>query len=90
VQTLLRKYDIHGPSDLVQTLGIDRRYAWMLWRGRRKFSLAHAVALNRRKRVPIPALFEAVPDPPEAQEPLPRGRPKGQRKKQPPEGGASV
>jgi hypothetical protein len=83
VQMLLRKYNIHGPSDLVQALSIDRRYAWMLWRGKRKFTLAHAVALNRHKRVPIPALFEAEPDPPEDQKPLPRGRPKGRRKKPP-------
>jgi hypothetical protein len=75
LQTLLAKYGIHRPSDLAHVLAIDRRYAWMLWKGKRQFTPTLALKLYEDKHIPIHELFRAPADP----QPLPRGRPPGSR-----------
>jgi hypothetical protein len=72
LQTLLSAYGIHRPIDLAHALGIDRRYAWMIWRGKRRFTPEHALTLYDSKGIPIHELFRAPADP----KPLPRGRPR--------------
>jgi hypothetical protein len=79
LQTLLSDYGINRPIDLARALGIDRRYAWMLWQGKRQFTSALALKLYEHKGIPIHELLRAPVDP----KPLPRGRP---RKTKPPEG----
>jgi hypothetical protein len=78
LQTLLSHYGIQRPIDLARAIDIDRRYAWMLWWGKRQFTPTLALKLYERKGVPIHDLFRAPADP----KPLPRGRPR----KRPPEG----
>jgi hypothetical protein len=77
LQTLLSHYGIHRPIDLARAIDIDRRYAWMLWWGKRQFTPTLALKLYERKGVPIHDLFRAPAD----AKPLPRGRPR----KRPPE-----
>ena len=77
LQTLLSNYGIHRPIDLARAIDIDRRYAWMLWWGKRQFTPTLALKLYERKGVPIHDLFRAPANP----KPLPRGRPP----KRPPE-----
>jgi hypothetical protein len=72
LQTLLSNYGIKRPIDLARALDIDRRYAWMLWQGRRTFTPTLALRLYERKGVPIHELFRAPAEP----KPLPRGRPR--------------
>jgi hypothetical protein len=72
LQTLLSNYGIHRPIDLARALDIDRRYAWMLWQGKRLFTSTLALRLYERKGIPIHELLRAPVDP----QPLPRGRPR--------------
>jgi transcriptional regulator with XRE-family HTH domain len=76
LQELLKTHGIHRPSDLAETVEIDRRYAWMLWHGKRRFSKRLALLLYDRKGIPMHELLRSVPatDTPPEDRP-PRGRP---------------
>jgi plasmid maintenance system antidote protein VapI len=78
LQALLQQYSMKRPIDLARALDIDRRYAWMLWHGHRKFTAKLALRLYEEKGIPIHELLRAQVAP----EPVPRGRPPRQ---QPPE-----
>jgi transcriptional regulator with XRE-family HTH domain len=72
LQTLLSHYGIHRPIELARVLSIDRRYAWMIWQGKRQFTPTLALKLYDAKGIPIHELLRA----PAAPQPLPRGRPR--------------
>jgi transcriptional regulator with XRE-family HTH domain len=76
LQELLKTHGIHRPSELAEAAGIDRRYAWMLWHGKRRFSSRLALLLYDRKGIPVHELLRATPatDTPPEERP-PRGRP---------------
>jgi hypothetical protein len=83
LQELLQQYGMKRPIDLAHAVDIDRRYAWMLWHGHRKFTARLALKLYESKGIPIHELLRAQVAP----EPVPRGRP---RKEPPPEGEGSA
>jgi transcriptional regulator with XRE-family HTH domain len=71
LQALLREYGITRPIELARVLGVDRRYASMLWTGKRRLGAKLAMRLWKEKQIPLDKLLEegveAVP--------TPRGRP---------------
>ena len=71
LQALLQDYGMHRPIDLAHAVDIDRRYAWMLWHGHRKFTAKLALRLYETKGIPIHDLLRAQADP----RPVPKGRP---------------
>jgi transcriptional regulator with XRE-family HTH domain len=75
LRELLKNYGLHRPSELAETAEIDRRYAWMLWHGKRHFRSRLALRLFDRKGIPVHELLRAVPatDIPPEEKP-PRGR----------------
>jgi transcriptional regulator with XRE-family HTH domain len=77
LRELLEHYDMHQPSDLADALDIDRRYAWQLWHGKRRFTAQQGLLLYQRKGIPIHELLLAEVE----FAPSPRGR----RRKRPPE-----
>jgi hypothetical protein len=79
LQTLLQSYGVSRPADLADILDVDRRYAWALWHGKRRFSTRMALKLYEAKQIPIHELLQAQV----VRTPLPKGR----RPKRPPEGG---
>jgi transcriptional regulator with XRE-family HTH domain len=83
LQALLREYGITRPIELARALGVDRRYASMLWRGQRRLGGKLAMRLWKAKQIPLDKLLEE-----EAEDvPTPRGRP---RKQLPAEGGTGA
>jgi plasmid maintenance system antidote protein VapI len=78
LQHLLQAHGVARPADLADILEVDRRYAWALWHGKRRFSTRMALKLYDAKGVPVHELLRAsvVPGP----------LPKGRRPKRPPEG----
>jgi hypothetical protein len=81
LQQLLQAYGVARPADLADILDVDRRYAWALWHGKRRFSTRMALKLYDAKGVPVHELLRAQV----VRSPLPRGR----RPKPPPEEGTS-
>ena len=81
LQALLREYGITRPIELARALGVDRRYASMVWRGHRRLGAKLAMRLWKAKKIPLDKLLEE-----EAEDvPTPKGRP---RKPPPKEGPA--
>ena len=70
MQTLLQSYGVSRPADLADILGVDRRYAWALWHGKRGFSSKMALKLYDAKGVPVHELLRARV----VKSPLPKGR----------------
>jgi plasmid maintenance system antidote protein VapI len=70
LQTLLQNYGVSRPADLADILGVDRRYAWALWHGKRGFSTKMALKLYDSKGVPVHELLRAQV----VKSPLPKGR----------------
>ena len=70
LQTLLQAYGVSRPADLADILGVDRRYAWALWHGKRRFSTNMALKLYDAKKIPVHELLRATIE----KEPLPKGR----------------
>ena len=70
LQTLLQTYGVSRPADLAEILDVDRRYAWALWHGKRRFSTRLALKLYDAKGVPVHELLRAQV----VRSPLPRGR----------------
>jgi transcriptional regulator with XRE-family HTH domain len=83
LQELFRAYGITRPSELATAAQIDRRYAWMIWHGKRRIGRKLALRLFDEKGIPLELLLRTPP----AQEPkTPRGRPPtSRRRRQPPE-----
>jgi transcriptional regulator with XRE-family HTH domain len=82
LQALLREYGITRPIELARALGVDRRYASMVWRGQRRLGAKLAMRLWRAKKVPLDRLLQE-----EAEDvPTPKGRPR----KKPPEAGSGA
>jgi hypothetical protein len=77
LQALLRQYGITRPIELARAIGVDRRYASLIWTGKRRLGAKLAMKLWREKGVPIHEALEASVEP----VPTPRGRPR----KRPPE-----
>jgi hypothetical protein len=78
----LQASGITRPIELARALGVDRRYASMVWRGQRRLGAKLAMRLWRAKKIPLDKLLEE-----EAEDvPTPKGRPR----KQAPEGGAGA
>ena len=74
LQALLREYGITRPIELARALGVDRRYASMVWRGQRRLGAKLAMRLWREKKIPLDKLLEE-----EAEDvPTPKGRPRKQ------------
>ena len=48
----LSNYGIRRPIDLARALDIDRRYAWVLWWGKRQFTSTLALKLYDREGSP--------------------------------------
>jgi hypothetical protein len=72
LQALLREYGITRPIELARALGVDRRYASMVWRGKRRLGGKLAMRLWRAKKIPLDKLLqEEVED-----VQTPRGRPR--------------
>jgi hypothetical protein len=80
LQELLRRYGISRPIELAHVLGVDRRYASMIWTGKRRLGAKLAMKLWQEKGVPVHEALQAYVE----QVPTPRGRP---RKRPPPAGG---
>ena len=80
LQQLLQAHGVARPADLADILDVDRRYAWALWHGKRRFSTRMALKLYTAKGVPIHELLQAQIVP----EPVPKGR---RRKRQQPREG---
>jgi transcriptional regulator with XRE-family HTH domain len=70
LQTLLQSYGVSRPADLADILGVDRRYAWALWHGKRRFSTNMALKLYDAKKIPVHELLRAKI----SKEPIPKGR----------------
>jgi plasmid maintenance system antidote protein VapI len=70
LQNLLQNYGVSRPADLADILGVDRRYAWALWHGKRGFSTKMALKLYDSKGVPVHELLRAQV----VKSPLPKGR----------------
>jgi transcriptional regulator with XRE-family HTH domain len=72
LQALLREYGITRPIELARALGVDRRYASMVWRGKRRLGGKLAMRLWRAKQIPLEKILEE-----EAEDvPTPKGRPR--------------
>jgi hypothetical protein len=80
---LLREYGITRPSELAHALGVDRRYASMVWRGQRRLGAKLAMRLWKAKQIPLERILQE-----EAEDvPTPRGRPKKRPPEDPPGSG---
>jgi transcriptional regulator with XRE-family HTH domain len=70
LQSLLQSYGVSRPADLADILGVDRRYAWALWHGKRRFSTNMALKLYDAKKIPMHELLRATI----SKDPIPKGR----------------
>jgi len=70
LQSLLQAYGVSRPADLADILEVDRRYAWALWHGKRRFSSKMALKLYDAKKIPVHELLRAAV----VRSPLPKGR----------------
>jgi len=83
LKALLEAHGMTRPADLADTLGIDRRHAWLIWWGQQGLSRDLALKLYEETGIPLEQLLRAAGKP--ARDPH---TPKGRRRKrqQPPEG----
>ena len=78
LQALLRKYGITRPIELARAIDVDRRYASLIWTGKRHIGAKLALRLWKAKGIPIQDILQEDV----AHEPTPKGRPP----KRPPDG----
>lgn len=84
MKALLEAHGMTQPADLADTLGIDRRHAWLIWWGEQGLSRELALKLYERTKIPLEQLLRATGKPTRGQ-----GAPKGRRPRQRPPADAS-